>query len=284
VNRTRRFAISTHLIHGQRLHRDHLREIAANGFEAIELFATRTHFDYHNDAAVADLQQWLTEAGLELRAVHAPVVESFTAGRWGAPLNLASSDGPSRDRAVAEAMRALHIARRLAYQVLVVHIGVPKSTDASSHADSREAARRSVEMLLCEARPLGVTIAVEVIPNALSSSDALVRFVESTLEVGPVTICLDLGHAHLEGDVAGAVETVSEHIAHVHVHDNHGRQDDHLIPFQGTIEWPEVLTTLEKVGYDGSLVLEVAPPIDQKTALAQARDARVKLERLLWSI
>jgi len=29
------------------------------GFEAVELFATRTHFDYHNPAAVADLQQWL---------------------------------------------------------------------------------------------------------------------------------------------------------------------------------------------------------------------------------
>src|SRR5213083_1138623 len=79
----RLFGISTHLYHGQRLSRDHLIEIAAHGFETVEVFATRTHFDYHNPAAVADLQQWLAEAGLELGSVHAPINESFTGGRWG---------------------------------------------------------------------------------------------------------------------------------------------------------------------------------------------------------
>ena len=53
----RQFGVSTHLYHGQRLSRDHLLEIAAHGFETIEVFATRTHFDYHNPSAVADLQQ-----------------------------------------------------------------------------------------------------------------------------------------------------------------------------------------------------------------------------------
>ena len=43
-----------------------------NGFESVELFATQTHFDYRNPAALGDLQQWLTEAGLELHGVHAP--------------------------------------------------------------------------------------------------------------------------------------------------------------------------------------------------------------------
>ena len=31
--------------------RDHLVHIAAHGFEAVELFATRAHFDYHDDRA-----------------------------------------------------------------------------------------------------------------------------------------------------------------------------------------------------------------------------------------
>ena len=41
----RNFGVSTHLYHGQRLSRDHLLEIAAHGFEAVEVFATRTHFN-----------------------------------------------------------------------------------------------------------------------------------------------------------------------------------------------------------------------------------------------
>ena len=62
----RQFGVSTHLYHGQRLSRSHLVEIAAYGFETVEVFATRTHFDYHNPAAIGDLQQWLAEAGLTL--------------------------------------------------------------------------------------------------------------------------------------------------------------------------------------------------------------------------
>ena len=81
----RQFGVSTHLYHGQRLSREHLLEIAAHGFETVEVFATRTHFDYHNPAAVADLQQWLAEAGLTLHgdscAGHAGV-RSAAAG-WG---------------------------------------------------------------------------------------------------------------------------------------------------------------------------------------------------------
>ena len=45
----RRFGVSTHLFHEHRLTREHLVHIAAHGFEAVELFATRAHFDYHDE-------------------------------------------------------------------------------------------------------------------------------------------------------------------------------------------------------------------------------------------
>src|SRR5919206_2566062 len=126
----RLFGVSTHLYHNQRLSRDHLLEIASYGFETIEVFATRTHFDYHNPSAVADLQQWLAEARLELGSVHAPIAESYTGGRWGRPLSIASPDEDERSAAVAEAERALHIARRLPVRVMVAHPRVPRNQDA----------------------------------------------------------------------------------------------------------------------------------------------------------
>ena len=179
----RLFGVSTHLYHGQRLSREHLLEIAAHGFETVELFATRTHFDYHNPAAVADLQQWLAEAGLELHSVHAPIGESFTGGRWGAPLTLGGvADADARAAAVAEAERALHIARRIPVQVLVVHLGVPRTQQRAGGDNSRDGARRSIEELQRLAEPLGVRIAVEVIPNELSRAGSLVHFVEKDLD------------------------------------------------------------------------------------------------------
>ena len=103
----RQFGVSTHLYHGQRLTRDHLLEVAAHGFESVELFATRTHFDYHNPSAVADLQGWLGEAGLELRSIHAPTAESFTGGRWSGSMSLASTEPTARAHAVSETEKAL---------------------------------------------------------------------------------------------------------------------------------------------------------------------------------
>lgn len=282
--RSRRFGISTQLYHGQRLTRDHVREVAAAGFEAIELFATRTHVDYHSDAAMADLQGWVADARLELESVHAPVAESFTGGRWGQVLNLASADADARDHALEEAMQALRLARRWPFRTLVVHAGLERTRQQAAGVNSRDAARRSIEALATAARPLGVSVAVELIPNELSKASTLVHFVEDVLEAGAAAICLDLGHARLEGDVADAVDTVSEHIALVHAHDNRGRHDDHLVPFDGAIDWPVVLTALQKVGYDGTVMLEIAPQGSTKDTLARAKAARARMERLLTTL
>jgi sugar phosphate isomerase/epimerase len=277
----RPFGISTHLYHADRLTREHLLEVASHGFEKVEVFATRTHFDYHNEAAVADLQQWLAEAGLELHSVHAPIAESLTGDRWGPPLTLASADPDARARALAEAERALYIGRRIAFTAFVVHLGLPHTQQPSAGDNSRDGARRSVEALLKQADPLGVRLALEVIPNELSRPGSLVHFVEEVLDNPHVGICLDFGHAHIDGDVSDALEVVAEHLITTHVHDNRGRTDEHLIPFEGTIDWPAALTGLQKVGYDGALMLEIAAHGSAEHTLQKARKARERMERFL---
>ena len=277
----RLFGVSTHLYHGRRLGRDHLLAIGAHGFERVELFATRTHFDYHNPAAVADLQQWLAEAGLELHAVHAPIAEGLTDGRWGAALTLASADADARARALDEAVRSLQIARRIPYGVLVAHLGIPRFQQPGPGDNSRDGARRSIEALQQAAEPLGVRVAVEVIPNELSRAASLVHFVEEVIDATGVGICLDFGHAHLDGDLVDAIETVSEHLITTHVHDNQGRTDDHLVPYDGSIDWPAALTAVQKVGYDGALIMEIAAHGSEKDTLEKARVARQRMDRSL---
>lgn len=279
--RKRRFGVSTHICHGQRLGREHLIDIGAHGFEQVELFATRTHFDYHNTNSIADLQGWLAESRLELHSVHAPVGESFTNGRWGPLLSLASPDPEARDYALAETERAIHIARRIPYKVLVVHLGLPKTAASLPGENSRDAARRSLEALARMAEPLGVALAVEVIPNDLSRPASLVHFVETVAEGLRLGICLDFGHAHMAGDLVDAVETVSEHLVATHVHDNRGRIDEHLLPFDGTIDWPAALTAVQKVGFEGTLMFEVGQQGPARGTLQKLKDIRGRLEKLL---
>ena len=282
----RPFGVSTHLFHHERLTRDHFQAIAAHGFEMAEVFATRTHFDYHNPAAIADLQQWLAAAGVTLRSVHAPTAASFVGGVWSGSLSIASVDNELRERAVRETLQALYIARRIPIAVLVLHLGIPRMQPRDGDVgaqDARAAARRSVEELVKAAGPLGVRVAVEVIPNELSRAGSLVHFVEDDLDGLGVGICLDFGHAHIDGDVIEAVETVSEHVIATHLHDNRGRSDDHLMPMEGTIDWAGALTAVQKIGYDGPLMFEVGAHGPSKDSLARLQKTREKMERWLTS-
>jgi len=276
-----RFSVSSFLYAGQRLGRDQLREVSAAGFEAIELFALRTHLDYHSDGAIAQLQHDLAASRLVLDSVHAPTSDSFLNGRWGASLNLASPDETARRWAVDETLKSLYVARRVPFSVLVVHPGIPRAQQQTPTDNNRDAVRRSVEEVVAAARPLGVTVAVELIPNTLAKPEVLVHFVEDVLDAGAASICFDTGHAHLGGDVIDAIETVSEHIAALHAHDNHGRDDEHLVPFEGTIDWPGALTALQKIGYDAPVVMELVTRGSSQDTLARASSAARRMTQLL---
>lgn len=274
-----RFGISTHLYHEQRLSREHLAQIAAHGFEAVEVFATRSHFDYHDPAAITQLAKWLKETGLALHGIHAPVTDRLSAGdQWGEAFSNAVSDSGKRQAAVREADAALNIARQIPADVFVVHLGTPASKGGEN---SRSAACRSVEEICRLAEPVGVRVALEVIPNPLSDAASLVDLLEKDLDAPRTGICLDFGHAFLLGDVADTIETVAEHLITTHVHDNQGKKDEHLVPFDGRINWDIALMTMQKVGYDGTYVMELANTGSPATVLEQARTARARFERLM---
>jgi sugar phosphate isomerase/epimerase len=271
--------ISTYLFHDQRLTREHLAEVAAHGFTAIELFALRSHFDYHDPAAVAALGGWLGETGLSLHSVHAPIAESFANGAWASALSIADKD--RRAVTMREAEAALSIARSLPFRYLVVHVGTPGEFAKTPHDNSMEQARRSLEELHALAAPLGVTLALEVIPNALSSASTLIRLIDD-LGLDDAGLCLDFGHAFLMDDVVDAIETASGHLCTTHISDNAGRADDHLVPFEGRIDWPAALFATRKVGYEGLFLFEVAGPATQDI-LRRARRACERFEEILAS-
>ena len=275
-----RFGISTHLYHDRRLELDHLAEIAGYGFDAIELFATRSHFDYRDTGSVEQLGQWLSETGLTLESVHAPITDRFGAGdKWAATYSTALTDNAGRQLAVREAEAALQIASTLPFKTLVVHLGTPASKNNPGD-NNRTSAARSAEEICRIADPLGVRVALEVIPNSISTPSSLVALLES-LDAPHAGICMDFGHAFLGGDVPDAIETAAEHLIATHVHDNHGRGDDHLVPYQGAIDWDAALVTMLKIGYEGMYLMELANTGSPAAVLEDARRARQRFEKAL---
>ncbi|MGH9308984.1 MAG: sugar phosphate isomerase/epimerase family protein [Vicinamibacterales bacterium] len=273
------FGISTHLFHDRRLERAHLAQIAGAGFESIELFATRSHFDYRDPAAVASLAEWLAATGLRLHSVHAPITAQFGAGdQWMATYSNAVGDAAGRQAAVQETEAALQIARTIPFPLLVVHLGTPDSRNTPGD-NQRGAAVRSAEDICRIASPFGLRVAFEVIPNSISTPSALTSVLEADLDAENAGVCLDFGHAFLGGDVPDAIETVAEHLIATHVHDNHRRTDEHLAPYRGRIDWDSALMSMQKIGYEGSYMMELANTGDPAAVLEEARRARERFER-----
>jgi sugar phosphate isomerase/epimerase len=123
-------------------------------------------------------------------------------------------------------------------------------------------------------------VALEVMTNRLSTPDALVELVEDVLESPAAGVCLDVGHARLLGDPVDAIEAASGHIIAAHVHDTRGARDEHLVPYDGSIDWTRTLLAFQKVGYTGPWTFELAPG-PPAAILARAALARQRFEQRL---
>jgi sugar phosphate isomerase/epimerase len=276
-----RFGLSTHLFHGERLGRAHFETIAAHGFDLVELFATRTHFDYHDPAAIARVRQWLTETGVEAGTMHAPICDGFRHGVWGRAFSNASGQNAHRHEAVEETAAAIRAARDVGCHTIVLHLGLPRGQEIPAGDNDPQAMRRSVETIAGAATAAGIRLALEVIPNSLSTADAIVDLLGGDLELGDAGVCLDFGHAHMLSGAPEAAEALGGHVITTHVHDNNGRDDIHLVPFAGTIDWTATLAAMSKIGYAGAYVFEVADHGDAADVLRRTVSARKRLQGIL---
>ena len=68
--------------------------------------------------------------------------------------------------------------------------------------------------------------------------------------------CFDVGHAHCCGYTPSVLKKCAVTPMSLHIQDNDGSGDGHLIPGDGTIDWTEFIAALRDVGYLGDCVME----------------------------
>jgi protein FrlC len=72
-------------------------------------------------------------------------------------------------------------------------------------------------------------------------------------------ILLDTGHSHIVGESAAeAVQAIGNRLFHVHVDDNNGLRDEHLIPGEGNFDFEGFIDALQNIGYNGYLSAELS--------------------------
>lgn len=248
-------AMSTYVYVRERLHPGLLDGLVRGGAEAIEIFAARGHFDYANRRQhVVEIANWFKSTGKTLNSVHAPMFSDYEWGKGGnPPLNIASPDRSHRIEAMDEIKRAIEIAEHIPFRFLVQHVGTGGEEFDEKKLD---AAMTSVEHLKAFAKPLGVTVLLENIPNELSTPEKLVEFINLT-HFEDVGFCFDVGHAHMMGGVSEAFGMMKKHIRSTHLHDNNKDRDAHLWPGDGSINWAEAMQLLRTAPHVPALLMEI---------------------------
>ena len=276
--------LSTYMFVSRKLTPELLGQIAGAGFQGVELFCSRGHFDYTSKAEIHAMAQLLGNNKLWLSSLHAPASRDLSATReGGTPLSICEVERVRRIEAMDELKRAIDVAEEMPYPRMVLHMGGPRET---ADPRKRDAAFSSLEHLVLHAKHVGVTICVENTTSEMGDPVYLRNFVDETRLTG-LRFNFDIGHAHLaDGPEAERIEKnfapLRDLAASVHVHDNHGDKDEHLPPYDGTIDWPAAIKMLKTAPEaDLPLVLELKEKTgpDAPGAAEQLETARKAMDR-----
>ncbi|MEP6714408.1 MAG: sugar phosphate isomerase/epimerase family protein [Terriglobia bacterium] len=248
--------ISTHVVANHRLTTAWLNKVEQSGIAAVEIFCARQHFDYRDKAQIAEVGHWFRDSAMTLHSVHSPMYTDHLWGRTGPDTHINITDRQKNDRMrwVDEIKRALEISEVVPFRYLIQHLGAG-GQEFSEH--SIDAAFSSLEELTVFARQRGVEILLENTPNALATAERLELFNRMThLNLNYV---FDTGHAHLGAGIEPEFDIMKDRIRSLHVHDNDGKDDQHLFPMSagGTIDWKKTMAVLNSRKGQYPLLLEL---------------------------
>jgi len=246
-------AMSSYVYIKKRLHPGLLDNMVRGGAQAIEIFAARGHFNYHEKEHIKELGGWFKSEKIEFHSVHSPIYMSNDFRSGGQAVNIIDADKRMRIDAMDEIKRAIEVAEYAPFRYLVQHIG---RSDEYDDPRKFENALSGIEHLRAFARPLGVSLLLENIPNDLSTPERLRELIR-LLRYEDLGVCFDVGHAHLMSSVHQAFGVLEDRIRSTHVHDNRRDKDSHLWPGDGTIDWDQTMQSLRAAKHAPAVLLEI---------------------------
>jgi sugar phosphate isomerase/epimerase len=166
-----------------------------------------------------------------------------------------------RETSLNEVLESLEVAADLRPLKIVLHPSHIGGLSVFVMDQAREYALRSLDVIVEKANNLGLCLCIE---NMFPQSRSLVDpedFVEIFKRFPTLKLTLDTGHAHIRGrggkKTLDFIERFYDRIGHIHANDNFGNEDTHLPIGTGTIDFQGIIKALKRIGYDGTITLEV---------------------------
>jgi sugar phosphate isomerase/epimerase len=237
-----------------------LRELETVDVESIEVMDDGHHA--LDETRVEALKKIIEKRGFAT-SVHAPFVD----------INIASPSKSIRTTVLKRLKRSIQFSSELGSEFWVFHPGLQTGISHFTPGLDWELNLESVREMLSAAREFGVNITIEnglhTLPFLLRTADDFIRFYEDLGETG-LGLTFDVGHANVNSQINDFFEKLPEKIVHAHLHDNHGRTDEHLGLGDGTIDWLKIVRAFRKIDFKGTLVVESEKNVEESVQKLKA--------------
>ncbi|TVQ24885.1 MAG: sugar phosphate isomerase/epimerase [Spirochaetaceae bacterium] len=231
-----------------------LEALKPSPFRYLEMTADEGEFFEQWTRQPVETRKRIEDAGLSVWSVHGPRTG------W----SLGDIDEDTRRDAVEATRKAFEPAATVGANVVVVHSN--KSRDEYplvEYEPSLAATRRSLETLAPMAADFGLRLAVENMAGRSVTRPGMdvAEVLELISGLGDhVGICFDTGHSNsAQKQVADQIRVAGQKLFTLHLNDTSGlmARDDHFVPYDGTIDWSDVLSALDEIGFSSPRVFEV---------------------------
>ncbi len=191
--------------------------------------------------------QWISarcaEFGLEYEALHAPYKN----------INNIWYKNEAADRMVRSLCDAVSLAEQYHVPIVVVHLS---SGEQCPHVT--DAGLENFDTVVRFAKERGVVLAVEN-QRKLGNISTIFEIYGKDSNVG---FCWDVGHESCFARGKEYMPLFSDRCVMTHIHDNNCRHnvDEHLIPFDGQIDFRHTADLIHNANYQGTLMLELDLP------------------------
>jgi len=225
---------------------ERLEEVMAEGFFP-EVRMTRTDFLMNlSDTEIKALAGRISKEGAEV-ITHGPFFG----------LDIASMDKHISSFSMDCMVRGVEVTRALGGNLMVIHTGYSPFFSRGGRRHWFRNWGKRVRPLIERAKSAGVTIALE---NTWDDLPEILVRLRSLCGSDDVGFCLDTGHVNCfsRHSLKRWWKTVGDFVEVLHLHDNYGNSDDHLVPGKGTFDFGELAEHLESRDSIPRLDLEVS--------------------------
>ena len=199
------------------------------------------------------IRRRLQDAGLAADSLHAYIELDMLEGP---AFDLSAEDASARGAALEIARRETAFAHGLRCRDIIVHPVGPGETQ--DDAFRRDTFRASAGHLARIAEAADVRFLVENMPPPMFGQDAaMLREIVDGIDSPGLGLAYDAGHANVTGRPVAVVHDMGPRLWGVHLHDNDGTEDDHLLPGMGTLPFDDVAAALAEVQFAGTFMLEI---------------------------